>query len=79
MRFADILETQGRAPAVGREPEVEDCGHFSTRSYANAAGQRKYKLYVPSGYQNEPLPLIVMLHGCTAARKTRTISPPARR
>jgi poly(hydroxyalkanoate) depolymerase family esterase len=65
VRFADILETLGRAPVVEREAEVEDCGHFSTRSYANAAGQRNYKLYVPSGYQNEPLPLIVMLHGCT--------------
>lgn len=65
MRFADILESLRRAPTVEREPEVEDRGHVTTRSYANAAGQRNYKLYVPSGYQNEPLPLIVMLHGCT--------------
>lgn len=44
---------------------VEDRGHFSRRSYANAAGLRDYKLYVPSGYRGEPMPLIVMLHGCT--------------
>ena len=40
MRFADILETLGRAPVVDREPEVEDRGHFSTRSYANARTRR---------------------------------------
>ena len=65
MRFADILETLGRAPVIERAPVVEGRGHFSTRSYANAACQRNYRLYVPSNYQNEPLPLVVMLHGCT--------------
>jgi poly(hydroxyalkanoate) depolymerase family esterase len=44
---------------------VEDSGHFSTRSYANAAGRRQYKLYAPSGYDGGPVPLVVMLLGCT--------------
>lgn len=52
-------------PHVARQADVEDCGYFIERAYANEAGQRNYKLYVPSGYRDTPLPLIVMLHGCT--------------
>ncbi|MBV8526233.1 MAG: hypothetical protein JOY71_29675 [Acetobacteraceae bacterium] len=40
-------------------------GQFLASSYSNEAGTRGYKLYVPSGYRGQPLPLIVMLHGCT--------------
>jgi poly(hydroxyalkanoate) depolymerase family esterase len=39
-------------------------GEFVTRSFANAGGQRRYKLYVPATESSEPLPLILMLHGC---------------
>jgi poly(hydroxyalkanoate) depolymerase family esterase len=45
--------------------DVEDRGHFSTLAYSNMAGRRQYRLYVPAGAIGEPLPLIVMLHGCT--------------
>ena len=40
-------------------------GDFISGSYANQAGTRPYKLYVPTGYAGGALPMIVMLHGCT--------------
>ena len=45
--------------------DVTASGKFLARSYSNQAGTRGYKLYVPSGCRGQPLPLILMLHGCT--------------
>jgi poly(hydroxyalkanoate) depolymerase family esterase len=39
-------------------------GQFLAASFANHAGSRAYKLYVPTGYHGQALPLVVMLHGC---------------
>lgn len=44
---------------------LPDGARFEERVFTNAAGSRPYKLYVPSIYAGEPLPLVVMLHGCT--------------
>lgn len=38
---------------------------FQYHIVANAAGNRRFKLYVPAGHDGQSLPLIVMLHGCT--------------
>ncbi len=40
-------------------------GRFIESIYRNAAGSRAYKLYIPSGYHGQAVPLVVMLHGCT--------------
>ena len=40
-------------------------GRFVERTYTNQAGTRTYKLYIPSGYMGQEVPLMVMLHGCT--------------
>lgn len=49
-----------------REPVLlPERARFETATYANAAGSRRYKLYVPSTHGGKPLPLVVMLHGCT--------------
>ena len=51
--------------AVPTPDIVPDGGQFLARSYSNHAGNRAYKLYIPSGYHGQALPLIIMLHGCT--------------
>lgn len=54
-----------RSPAHAPDAVPEDGGQFVTRSFSNGAGSRAYKLYIPTGYHGQALPLIVMLHGCT--------------
>ena len=44
---------------------VPEGGKFIESLYTNPAGSRAYKLYIPSGYQGQAVPLIVMLHGGT--------------
>lgn len=54
-----------RAPASMADI-VPEGAKFIDGTYSNKAGSRTYKLFVPSSYhQGQPLPLVVMLHGCT--------------
>jgi poly(hydroxyalkanoate) depolymerase family esterase len=44
---------------------VPEGARFIERTYSSPAGSRAYRLFIPSRYREQPLPLIVMLHGCT--------------
>ena len=50
---------QARPFAVG------DKGDFRSGTHSHAGLTRTYKLYTPPGAAGRPLPLVVMLHGCT--------------
>src|SRR6476660_3226269 len=58
-----------RCPIRRAPPSASDMVPEGTRfiegTFSNAAGSRSYKLFVPSRSQGQPLPLVVMLHGCT--------------
>ena len=54
---------------------VPDSTSFVEGTYKNAAGSRAYRLFTPSGYHGQAIPLVIML---TAVRSRRRILPPAR-
>jgi poly(hydroxyalkanoate) depolymerase family esterase len=62
--FPDWLGRSARAGKSARS-HLDEGATFEEYSFANAVGARTYKLYVPSGYDGNALPLVVMLHGCT--------------
>lgn len=58
-----------RAALLARQraevPATEGIGTFTKASYTCRAGSRNYKVFTPAADNNSPLPLVVMLHGCT--------------
>ncbi|TNC49130.1 PHB depolymerase family esterase [Rubellimicrobium rubrum] len=59
------LPGQSGLAAANAAVSVPPGASFEERVFANAAGSRPYKLYVPAVFSGDPLPLVVMLHGCT--------------
>jgi len=55
----------GLEDLVGRAPPVPPGARYESRLHAGATGRLTYKLFLPSGYRGKPVPLIVMLHGCS--------------
>jgi poly(hydroxyalkanoate) depolymerase family esterase len=63
LRAANDSAEAGFAEAqVVVRPELP---RFAESSFTGAAGTRAFKLFEPAGFGATPLPLVVMLHGCT--------------
>jgi poly(hydroxyalkanoate) depolymerase family esterase len=64
--FAPLAFAPARPKIFAPEvPGQAQGAQFEERVFANAAGQRNYKLFIPSNSEGKALPLVVMLHGCT--------------
>jgi poly(hydroxyalkanoate) depolymerase family esterase len=68
--FLDRMGSLGSMPGLdgglGRAPApLPEGARFEERTFTDGAGSRSYKVYVPSRYAGQALPLVVMLHGCT--------------
>lgn len=66
----DVIDVAARqvpdaAPNAPARPSSPATARFIAGSHGDAAARRDFKLYIPAGAGDRPLPLLVMLHGCT--------------
>lgn len=54
-----------RGPLGGVADPLPEGAQFLSLSHGAAQGSRGYRLYIPANRTEAPMPLIVMLHGCT--------------
>ena len=59
-----VLRQRGHRPRPEPVPALPKGARILSGTFGNRAGQRDYKLFIPSRYDNTPMPLVVMLHGC---------------
>ena len=61
--YAGAAAQPATAPAPAAQPAASS---FEWATYTGPEGTRRYRLFVPAGYEpGFPPPLVVMLHGCT--------------
>ena len=70
--FRHVPDSTGASPHAPEsedqhrpDPRGQDDGEFRLHRFICDAGAMDYKLFVPSGLDAAPAPVIVMLHGCT--------------
>ena len=56
---------RARVKRSGAEPAIAKGARWEWQSHAGAGGSRRYRLYVPANASTAPMPLVLMLHGCT--------------
>jgi poly(hydroxyalkanoate) depolymerase family esterase len=54
-----------QGPLTGQGDPLPDGAQFLSLTYGAAHGSRSYRLYIPANRTLVPMPLIIMLHGCT--------------
>ena len=54
-----------RGPLSGEPATVPQGAQFLSLAHTGAQGSRSFRLYIPAKRSTTPMPLIVMLHGCT--------------
>ena len=60
----NVFEQTARPSTPPRAAEAGP-GAFTAGTHTHASHTLRYKLYIPSAHDGRPLPLVVMLHGCT--------------
>jgi poly(hydroxyalkanoate) depolymerase family esterase len=63
--FHELLEQMKQRSPEHAPARMPNGAQFVAATFSSEAGSRTYKLYIPSRYRGEPVPLVVMLHGCT--------------
>jgi len=59
------VPSTARPASQSHDATTTPAGRFVSASHSTRAGTRSYKLYVPRDAGSGPMPLIVMLHGCS--------------